>query len=290
MEFDVWKTLYADNFDVNKYLYHYTSIDTAIKIIHSGELRFASINNTNDTSESKLKIIYIKNSTQEIPSDDIRVEEVNKYFQKYRDVVRLLCFSMDSRLSKNALLSAESLHKIHPKDKFYDISGRGFALPRMWAQYAANNSGLCFIINKEKFEQELFSGIEFCKHAPVIYKGFFASYQIDERKLNNLYKRVSKVANGGMTLINLMETDPDFLKYNFFEKLDDWKNEHEYRYVSLTDSRDNVLSVDHLFNYVEAIVVGEKVDLAYENVIRKLVTNRCDVKKVFFDNRVCKVK
>ena len=37
MEFDIWKPLYADKFDCNKYLYHYTNFETAIKII-SGNL------------------------------------------------------------------------------------------------------------------------------------------------------------------------------------------------------------------------------------------------------------
>ena len=290
MGYDVWKTLYTDDFDTKKYLYHYTSIEKAIKIIHSEELRFASISNTNDTSEAKLKIIYVADFNNEIPYSDIRVQIVSAYFKKYYDIVRLLCFSMDTSLSTKEKEAAESLHNNPSKDKYFDVSGRGFALPRMWSQYASNNEGLCFIINKEKLEEQINDSMEFFKSGRVSYKGFFDCYKINEDKLDILSKRIEMVANGGLTLLNLMQKDKDFLNYNFFEKLNDWKNEHEYRYLALTDNSHNVISIKNLFKYVEGIVIGEKIEPAYENVIKKVINDKCEVKKIIFGNRSCKLK
>lgn len=290
MGYDVWKTLYTGDFDTKKYLYHYTNIDKAIKIIHSQELRFASITKTNDTSEAKLKIIYIDNNNNELLESDCRVKKVNKYFKKYHEVVRLLCFSLDTTLTIAEKKAAYTLHKNHSRDKYYDVSGRGFALPRMWSQYASNNEGVCFIINKDEFEKNVSKKLDFYKPSKVRYKGFFSCCKIEEKKLNELYEKVEMVANGGLTLVNLMQKDREFLNYNFFEKLNDWENEHEYRYIALTDKLENKIAVNNLFDYLEGVVIGEKIDPAYEEVIRKIIGSRCEVKKIYFGNRGCKVR
>ena len=54
----IWKPLYVEDFDYEQYLYHYTSVEAAIKIISNNSLLFSRISNTNDTSESKMKIIF----------------------------------------------------------------------------------------------------------------------------------------------------------------------------------------------------------------------------------------
>ena len=38
------------------------------------------------------------------------------------------------------------LHTNSEKIKYNDYTGRGFSLPRMWAQYANNNDGVCFVL------------------------------------------------------------------------------------------------------------------------------------------------
>ena len=83
MEFDIWKPLYVDEFDCDKYLYHYTSFETAIKIIYSNQLLFSLIGRTNDTSESKMKIVFGENN---IVDKDIYRKQVNTIFpSKYSD-------------------------------------------------------------------------------------------------------------------------------------------------------------------------------------------------------------
>ena len=290
MGYDVWKTLYTNDFDTSKYLYHYTNVDKAIKILHSQSLRFAAIGSTNDTTESRMKLIYMGESNIELSRDDVRVKVVDDYFKKYYKLIRLICFSMDSLLSDDDRAQAETLHADHETDKYYDISGRGFALPRMWSQYASNNEGICFIINKELFEIELNRNLEFFKHNQVVYKGFFDSIVIKEDKLNALYNKIKTRTNGGLTLLNQMSNDSKFLEHNFFAKLKDWENEHEYRYVTFTDNAEDHIIIGNLFNYLEGIVIGEKIDPAYENVIKMKVASKCRVKKISFGNRSCILK
>lgn len=48
-----------------KYLYHYTSFEKAIKIIYSEQLWFSSITKTNDTTESKVRIRFVRSNSNE---------------------------------------------------------------------------------------------------------------------------------------------------------------------------------------------------------------------------------
>lgn len=61
---DVWYTWHDTEFDCEKYLYHYTSVEKASKILYYKTLRFLPIVNTNDTIESKVRLKnVVKNET-----------------------------------------------------------------------------------------------------------------------------------------------------------------------------------------------------------------------------------
>ncbi len=290
MSSNVWRTLFTSNFDCGQYLYHYTSIEKAIKIIYSKQLWFSSINNTNDTTEAKLRIKFKKvNSNKNITPDE-RTLAVTNYLSQRSDSIRILCFSQDADLTEKELNQAIKLHYNHEKDKYFDISGRGFALPRMWAQYASNHEGVCFIINKKIFDQKL-SSLVFLKESIVHYKNFFTCHEIDETQLNCLYNRITQHSNGLLSFLDLLYNDKHFIEYNYFEKQKDWENEREYRYIALVDRSilNPNIQINGLFDFVQGIVIGEKIDPAYENVIRKSVESRCEVKKIHFDTNMCYV-
>lgn len=110
-----------------------------------------------------------------------------------------------------------------------------------------------------------------------------------------LYERISMMSNGSLTLLDMIQKDNDFLVYNYFTKLDDWKNEHEYRIVALIDNQNNSeyrVPVDKISSCLEGIVIGERIDSAYEEIIRMLIENKgikCDVKKIQFNSNMCKL-
>lgn len=289
MSFDIWRTLFTDDFDTDKYLYHYTNIASAIKIICNNTLLFSKISKTNDTSEAKTKITFAMDNEEDFDSYTQKTEAIYKYFNQYIDIVQLLCFSMDVRMDKRSKLKA--LEKMNSKDIYYDVSGRGFALPRMWAQYANNNQGICFIINKSKILNNIENMIAFSKCHPVKYKHFYSNYIIEKDQMNSLYDKVSMFSNGRLTLLNMIQNDDQFLRYNFFEKLEDWSNEHEYRILALIDkheSGNDRLKITNFSSYLEGVVLGEKMDKEYEQVIRLLIENKmgkCNIKKISFVNQ-----
>ena len=155
-------------------------------------------------------------------------------------------------------------------------------MPRMWAQYAGSNEGVCFIFNKKKLIEAIERKVAFLKHGKVSYKKIFDKYFISSKQME--------------TLLNMMQEDKEFLKYNFFEKLDDWSNEHEYRMVALIDKRDSPnyrLPIVGITSFLEGVVIGEKIDPSFEKTIKQLIKGRrapCEMKKISFDSALCKVK
>lgn len=85
-----WLTLYDPDYADNQYLYHFTSIDSAIKILYNGTLKFLKLNRTNDTLESKPKINFNGLSNK----NDIII--LRKHITELNNnMLQLLCFTMD---------------------------------------------------------------------------------------------------------------------------------------------------------------------------------------------------
>lgn len=122
-----WLTLYDPDY--------FTSIDSAIKILYNGTLKFSKLNRTNDTLESKPKINFNGLSNK----NDIII--LRKHITELNNnMLQLLCFTMNYT-KKNDM--------VNDTIRYSDYSGRGFSLPRMWAQYAKNNLGICLVFKKQ---------------------------------------------------------------------------------------------------------------------------------------------
>lgn len=290
MEGNLWKTIFTEDFNESPYLYHYTNIDKAIKIIHSDSLRFSNINRTNDTSEAKLKICFEYPNLDSVQSKkefENKKKKILKFFSDKHPLIRLLCFSMDVKLKKTELQRINH-SLIREKDRYYNVIGRGFALPRMWAQYASDNTGVCFIIDREKLLSQIDKKIEYHSEGSVKYKDFYANYTIKNDVIDSLYDKITLLANSNLTMAKLFSKDSDFIKYNYFEKLSDWESENEYRIVALTDN-ESLVNIEGLHSYLKGVVLGENIDPAYESVIKILLKDCCEIKKISFDNSICRI-
>ena len=186
---------------------------------------------------------------------------------------------------------SEIISKMNPKELYYNISGRGFALPRMWAQYGENNHGVCFIINKEKFSKLVDEYTTLHEAKPVEYKNFYDCYLMTDRKINKLIKKISNVSNGEFAYIEMLKAHDDFINYNFFEKNQNWQNENEYRVLAfVADKASNErLAIPEILTCLEGIVLGEKTDGTNEKIIKLFVNSlglEIDVKRISFNNRL----
>ena len=296
-DIDVWKALYIDEFDTQKYLYHYTSAETAMKILHSNILLFGKLSNANDTTESKIRISFEPSRL----SDKhylAKCQAITKYLRENKDGFQLLCFSMDTHVK--AEMRKKYLKKISENEAYYDVYGRGFALPRMWAQYAQNHNGVCFVINKEKIIEKVRMERSFFESGSVHYADIASTYHIKEKQVDSIYNKIKNEANGDLPYLAEMKND-DFLTYNFFEKSADWSNEQEYRII-IYSSTDERQKIPNLADAVEGIVVGERIDDTHKDILRVLFEKhfknkkisakeiRDRIKQISFNEQVCRLK
>lgn len=277
---NVWCTWHDVQFDCEKYLYHYTSVEKACKILYYESLRFSPIIKTNDTVEAKVKIDF--NGTG-IKDFKIKQKKINEYMLKYNEYLQLLCFCKDEE-RKNPIYNK--------KDDMYfvDMMGRGFSLPRMWAQYADNNKGVCLIIDKSLFEQEFGRNMEVIMQDSVQYKNLFSAFDMDSETIEALYESVSDDDETTMTGYIFLKRHLDYVRYSFFTKFLDWENENEYRYLIGSDNK-KAKEVRNLAKYLKGIVIGEKIEDVDKWTIEKMAEKYdCKVKKIFFEYNCCRLE
>ena len=100
-------------------LYHYTSFETALKIIASGKLRYGRLRDMNDVNEAYRYVYY--NKDLNISSQDV-LQELSLY--------RQLSFSVDG-------------------------VNCGYNISPMWGHYAQKGRGVCLVIDRNKIEKLL---------------------------------------------------------------------------------------------------------------------------------------
>ena len=138
-----------EQFEKTEKLYHFTSFDTALKIIESNRLRYGRLNNMNDIHEND-KIVFVdanNHPTDKFPSDVL--DELYDEIYKYRQIS----------------LTADG--KEGDKD--------GFDLHQMWGLYADKGEGVCLVFDKEELEKGFGSAVS---HNRVSYDKAVDSYFI----------------------------------------------------------------------------------------------------------------
>jgi len=210
----------------NKYLYHYTTVETAISyIIKSQTIKIGRYIKTNDPKEAKNWQFFIgTNENRDLGS--YNMEELSKKVTyELKNKTNVVCFSKD-----NAELSGNHME---------DIFKRGFCKPRMWAQYGGNHTGVCLIFNKQKLNNEINSQFLSGYHifsGSVVYKNRI------------IVEDISKSAYGvNIDYLERMEIK-DYIKAHiykhygrlFFEKALDWRDENEFRWVIFGDKEEDL--------------------------------------------------
>lgn len=277
---DAWYTQFDQCFDPNKYLYHFTKIDSATKILHNKTLKFSKVSRANDTIESKPRISFAE-------KDQRFVQEAIHVFRAINNQhLQILCFSMDNPQNESSYMRTLSA-----REKLTNFTGRGFALPRMWAQYANNNTGTCFIFNKEKLTEIICHalGSSLLMHRPVEYLDYFQQHPVDYQPIIRLIKQRTATSNDvqrSLSDMRFLLENPDFVEYNYFSKLKDWENEKEYRFVAYGPED---YYIDDILPALSGVVVGENIEPENERIIRLFCKGICEVMKVSFSYAGCQL-
>lgn len=187
------------------YLYHYTNPESLFKILQNMTLKFSKISGLNDPTEGVVNWLgyNIENFVEQF-----RVES-----EAILDRCSLISFAANFRPVRWANVQQGTMHA------------------RMWAQYAANNTGACICIRKDRFIQENRS----------ILDGSFYKFQ--------------KVKYGfGKPELKFGNDEPlDFLKKYwkevFYYKEMDWKQEDEVRFLGI-DIPSDFMSLENSIAYI----------------------------------------
>lgn len=268
MKKDVFKTIHDNNYNSDFYLYHYSSFEKAIKIIYYNTLRFSNIFSLNDTTEYKPKIIFEK--------EDPINKEILACCKEINHLIKICCFSQDN-----------TKVKFYTKENdlyFTDYSGRGFALPRMWAQYGADNKGVCFIINKLNLEKAICKRLQVLGRKPVQYVDRYSGFYFTKNIILDFKNQVlSRDKIDSLVASKFMESHPQYIDENYFTKLSDWSNEHEYRIALFSPSGEN-LTINSFSDFIEGIIIGENLDEAEAAIISKLLKKKVPIKRIVFQH------
>ena len=148
--------------DTSEYIYHYTSVDTLLKyILPQKRLRFSPLENTNDPEERKWHVSCAVGEPGDDWSDICIHDILNEISSGIARNARIICFSQDDTGACGAWGGL-----------YYT---KGFARPRMWAQYGQNHTGVCLVFKRDnvvsKFSKDFENEIHYAgnvSYEPIV--------------------------------------------------------------------------------------------------------------------------
>lgn len=231
--------------DPSLYLYYYTSSETALKILESGAIRLGCYRNTNDPKESKDWHFSVGVSERSSMDHSTALAMSDWLSSTIKSTARLACFCTDS-----PPLTGNHLN---------DIFKRGYCKPRMWAQYGDNHSGVCLIFRINDFLEA--TRLRFDKTTPR----FYGEVQYVNRPIvPNLFSLKEQQYMIDLESFEAVGRDQYLLHHAvthrnrlFFEKMTDWENEREWRFVALISGDEDVYIPFQ--NSLAGVMFGENI-------------------------------
>ena len=228
--------------DTSEYIYHYTSVDTLLKyILPQKRLRFSPLENTNDPEERKWHISCAVGEPGDDWEDFCIHDKLNEISSGIANNARIICFSQDDSDSSGTWGGL-----------YYT---KGFARPRMWAQYAQNHTGVCLVFKRDNVVSvfnETFGD-------EIHYAGNVSYEPIVSILSENLYAQELLPEEVRRPVADLIsEKIRKYHKVYYFSKHKDWHTENEYRLLAKPETNsDSFLDIDGLLEY---IILGDKTE------------------------------
>lgn len=232
-------------------LYHYTSFDTALKILDGGTLKFNNVSNQTDPNETMKNNL----STHFASGDNVKTvtEDANKFGEIVDNYVKhhqCICFSTNTQVVNSVnVTKLESI--ISRVNANYNIPGivqshykakPGYEKHRMWERYASNFAGVCLILDRSKLKTSKNETLLSCN---------YINY------LSNLYSVLYDKNEESKLLDQIDET--------YFHKHPDYRDESEYRVLINSENTEYLDISDALVG----VIYGPKSEATlYKNIIK----------------------
>ena len=230
------------------FLYHYTSLVSACKIIENNTLRLSNLKNTNDPLEFLSGEPFGFSSCGDIDYKKI-FRELATSKKNRINFVRMICFC------KDMFCSNEDWQNEKSQDFADNLLFKGWARSRMWAQYADNHNGVCLVFDKNEFKKCFDSlannDIEILQDKDIIYTNYLAELESAMTDITN--------KTDILDIYSHFYLDEERKKY-LFQKCQDYRDENEHRFCLINKT---LKSPDESFfvNYgssLKAVILGQR--------------------------------
>jgi hypothetical protein len=216
-----------DRVRADELICHYTRADTALEILHSKMIRLnvlAAVNDPRETVSRRFEMSeYVGSDAtcEQRQADDWLIEQLDELFT--RDV-KIFCATRDSQVGADV-----------PRRL------RGFARPRMWAQYGDRHRGACLVFDREKLTSSLVRASKDFGVPHLLADVRYDATSLEAGRGSLTIERdqfasvLSARSDAGLreTWIEHAEKHQHGL---FFNKHEDWEAESEWRFVMLDRS------------------------------------------------------
>lgn len=207
----------------DRYVYHYTTAEVACDhILKSRLLRFSQYTCTNDPKESKTWQFDLGTNTNR-DLGAYKMAELSSWLSsELKARTRVLCVSKDrGPLTGN-----------HMDDIFH----RGYCKPRMWDHYAGRHSGVCLVLDRKKLSEAIDvqvgrSYLVLSGDVEYVDRSIVGDLYEDQQYLINV-DVLEEVGRNAYAQLHLKT----HYRRLFFEKMMDWRDECEFRWVALANS------------------------------------------------------
>lgn len=206
-------------------LYHYTSLESACKILEFNSLRLSNLLSVNDPLEFCRPNGFGFNGYGE--NIGKIMDELNQSLTERENTTRLLCFCQDFFCSQGDWNNEKS------QNKAANFLHKGWARNRMWAQYADNHKGVCLVFDKNEFTKAFGKikdknpAIKILNSKKIDYTNYLDELQSELTDEINVKNKSNDYSHYFL--------DEDRLKYLFI-KCEDYRDENEYRFAVINSS------------------------------------------------------
>jgi hypothetical protein len=244
--------------DPDRFIYHYTTAGAAKDcILKNGTLRLGSVRKMNDPKESKSWEFNVGTNKNCDLLKYKQPELSERFSQVFKDNTRILCFCRDA-----SPLSGDHIR---------EIAQRGFAKPRMWAQYAALHSGVCLVFDRKRLTERVSAACSealFAYYGNVTYRNRMVISDFDEPEYMINADRLESDGFDSYWKLHLNQ----FRGRLLFEKMEDWRDEREFRFVAVYEAPQDVYVTYE--DSLVGVVFGELTDRTHEDEMMQLLDGR----------------
>lgn len=247
--------------DADRWVYHYTSLPTAVAIATSGTFRFNPMSKMNDPREFKKLVVPVMSTGR--PLARRQLVSTERIVNKRRLAVRLGAFTRDDAAGHGSSMVR--------------TDSRGYARPMMWSHYARNHRGVCFVFDRAALERALAA-----KFGSDLLTGHIDYLTLPAPGAWTPLLEASEVHAHGEALA----ADRFFTAYKrelLFTKNQDWSVEREWR-VAIDNQPTGVVDVHLTAGTVAGLVLGlslRRADLAAVRTVATIFGIANDVARAY---------